>query len=226
VIELPMISIESLPNKLKQEHLTKSTQIWFTSENGVHEFMKSLWALNLDTRALFNHKILAIGPTTSKCLEQYGVRPDFIPERYTQEGIIETMQAQLSASDHILIPGAMVMRSLLTDWLEEICSYEKLAVYQTIRPEYSVDALSPILKVIDSLDYVTFASGSAVQHFHQFLQQYQVSLNKNVKFAAIGPVTSGTLNELVYPVHLSAEPHTLDSLLKCIMDDAFKPKEI
>ncbi len=220
VIELPMISIESLPHKLNSDHLTKSTQIWFTSENGVHEFMKSLWALNLDTRALFKHKILAIGPTTSKCLEQYGIRPDFIPDRYTQEGIIELMKTKLKASDHILIPGAAVMRSLLTDWLENICSHEKLAVYQTIRPAYSKDELTPIFKKIEALDYVTFASGSAVQHFHEFLQQYEVSLHSDVKFASIGPVTSGTLEKLGYTVHLSAEPHTLDSLLKCLVNDA------
>ncbi|GAU76886.1 uroporphyrinogen-III C-methyltransferase [Fusibacter sp. 3D3] len=220
VIELPMISIESLPTLLQQDHLMQSTQIWFTSENGVHEFMKSLWALHLDSRALFKHKILAIGPTTSKCLEQYGIRPDFVPVRYTQEGIIELMETQLSASDHVLIPGAQVMRSLLTDWLAKICSYEKLTVYQTIRPEYSADELSSILKKIETLDYVTFASGSAVQHFHEFLKQYEVSLSADVKFASIGPVTSSTLEELGYPVHLSANPHTLDTLLKVLMADA------
>ena len=224
VIELPMIDIEALPTSLTKNHLDQSTQIWFTSENGVHEFMKALNALGLDTRALAPHKILAIGPTTAQHLSQYGVKADFIPERYTQEGIIDLMSSKLTKSDHVLMPGALVMRSLLTDWLETVCAYEKLAVYQTVRPEYSEEKLAPVLKTIEKLDYITFASGSAVKHFHEFSSQYGLQMPSQAKFVSIGPVTSETLTTLDYPVHLSAEPHTLDAMLGMIIDDALNNK--
>lgn len=222
VEELPMIEINPLGISLDREKLQKGSQIWFTSENGVHQFMNSLFESGLDVRALGHLKVLAIGPTTSKILEGYGIRPDYMPSRFTQEGIIETMQPILTEDDHILIPCAKVTRPLLTDWLEAFCTYEKFAVYETVQASIQDEDLQTVKQKVSEADYITFASASAVDHFTQFVSNNNLTLSRKSKMAAIGPITEDALREHHHPVAISSSPHTLAAMMQAIIEDVQK----
>lgn len=217
VLELPMIQINPLSFGIEKDILNSITQIWFTSENAVSLFMNKLLSMDIDARSLANIKFLTIGPTTYNCLKQYGILADYMPSSYTQEGIIEKMEDILKDSDFILLPTAADTRPLLTDWLKTKCKFEELHVYETVPHQYSETSIDEIKASIDSLDYITFASASAVSSFNSFVVAHGLSINKRTKLAAIGPATAEMLTTLRYRADIVASVHTLDGLKDAII---------
>lgn len=220
VIEMPAIEVKPLHTEYlsqKIQEIKTYTQLWFTSENAVHPFFKVLEAQGKDARALSNLKILAIGTVTAKALMQYGIRADYIPTRFTQEGIVEYMVDQVEAHDRILLPAAEETRSHLEDTFKGICSFETIPIYKT-------HEISEAIPHLERFDYITFTSASAVRAFHKSttLNRASVDLLKKVKMVSIGPVTTAELESLGYHVDLTANVHTIEGMLLKIEEDGIR----
>jgi uroporphyrinogen III methyltransferase/synthase len=219
VIELPMIDFENINDAAlieAIENLHQYTQLWFTSENAIRRFMSALFESGRDTRSLGHLKVLAIGTQTAKWLMHYGIAPDYVPEVFTQEGIIDRMGAVLTPADYILMPTAEKTRTALSEWLNGICRHQSLPVYKTV-PAALSGALDDIRSLIESaVDIVTFTSGSTAENFDSFLKANALALRPDAKIASIGPITSQTLEALGYAIDIESAPHTLEALAKAI----------
>lgn len=66
--------------------------IIFTSVNSVDIFLHRIMAVQ-DARILGGIKIAVIGPETGRCLIKYGINADLTPERFTSEGILESLKS-------------------------------------------------------------------------------------------------------------------------------------
>ena len=221
VIELPMIEFEDLNDAELADSihsLSAYSHLWFTSENAIKRFMTALFDQGKDVRALSHLKILAIGSQTSKWLKTYGILPDFMPENFTQEGIIECMESILTENDNVLLPTAEKARPLLSDWLAQKCQHKTLHIYKTVPSESTLymDDLKSLLET--QIDIVTFTSGSTVENFDAFMKKHSLKLNPKARIASIGPITSETLKSMDYPIAIESNPHTLDALVNAICE--------
>ncbi len=212
---VPVLSSEALSNTFKTNHFT---HLWFTSENTVKYFMEGLLNIGLDARALSGIKILAIGNATASTLKTYGIFPDYIPETFTQEGIISCMSAVLHAEDHVLLPCGNLSRDILSKWAKAICQVTELTTYET-RPVSTEKSHAEALEALISGQEVLlpFTSSSSVQNFHNWLLDKDLKLSEKCKCFSIGPLTTKTLKSLGYDVYAEATTHTIDGLVYCML---------
>ena len=105
--------------------------------------------------------------------------------------------------------------------------------YETVVPEKSKARLREVFKNKQRRPHVvTFTSSSTVRNFAELLGWSKAGTSeagtskvgasranalKNVQFASIGPVTSGTLGELQLPVAIEAREFTMGGLIRAIV---------
>lgn len=221
VIESPSIEIHEVDQEplLKQFDQFKSfTHLWFTSASGVSVFFKALQENGMDSRALSHLKVLAIGTSTASSLKQYGIKADYIPEQFTQEGIIKLMKPLISKKDRILLPGAEDIRPLISDTFASICDFVHIPVYRTCPStamEITAEALSQV-------DYVTFTSGSSVKYFHEYLLSHDLKIECDKILVSIGPITTEFLKEMGYNDVVTSKMHSIDGMIETIISEENK----
>lgn len=219
--EIPTIKIEPIKDEKVFQTLNKIYQydwIVFTSENGVKLFFKYLWEGGKDLRILGKAKIAVIGKSTQRVLEDFGIRPDLVPEKdYTQEGLVSAFSKLNIREKIILIPRAKEARDVLPEKLREYgAKVEVLPIYETKICEESKEELKKVLE--EGIDIITFTSSSTVKNFFKLLEENQKPLLKNVLFASIGPITSATLREFGFEPHIEAKEYTIEGLIEAIKD--------
>ena len=234
VIEFPTIktvppkSFEKLDaaiHKISQKGPPPSTfqrgydWIIFTSANGVRFFLERLKALGKDIRVLHGIKLATVGPATSKKLEDMGLSPDYEPQEYRGEGLIEGFKSIDLEGARILIPRAEVAREILPDELS------RLGADVTVAPAYRTVPAEPpgeeIKKAImeQKVDVLTFTSGSTAKNFVKLLPDIDLkqALAKTL-VACIGPIAAKTVEALGFKVDIVPEEYTIPSLVKSIAE--------
>jgi uroporphyrinogen III methyltransferase/synthase len=69
------------------------------------------------------------------------------------------------------------------------------------------------------IDLATFASSSAVRNLIAMLSG-DVTLLRNVRIAAIGPITAQSLRDAGLEAHIMPEQHTVEALVQAVVEDA------
>jgi uroporphyrinogen III methyltransferase/synthase len=209
VVELPTIEIEPLEFELPP--LQPVDWIVFTSSNGVDAFFdRGLASAGLDSRALFGARVAAIGPGTARALEQRGVRPDLVPERFVAESLLEVFPA---GPGNVLLARAEVARDVLPAGLRaKGYDVEVLAVYRTVVAEPDPAALA--LVRAGKVDACTFTSSSTVENF---CDAVGVLAEPQPVIVSIGPVTSDTARQRGLRVDAEADPHTIDGVVEAVL---------
>ncbi|MFZ5969798.1 MAG: uroporphyrinogen-III C-methyltransferase [Bacillota bacterium] len=196
--------------------IEKYDWVVFTSVNGVHAFFDRMKKLDFDIRLLYKAKLCAIGPTTAKNLEDMGFTVEYVPEEFRAEGIVEGLKGKIRSGDKVLLPRADIARELLIDELIKMgAQVDNVHVYRTVVPEQDRERLTTLLKE-GNLDMITFTSSSTVRNFIQILGGENVELLKDIKLAAIGPITESTALELGLTITIQAEEYTIDGLVTAI----------
>ncbi len=194
----------------------------FTSINAIHHFFKRLQKKGKDCRALHGVSIAAIGRVTADILLEYGICADLIPESFTGEGLAAAMVREGVDGKKILIPRALQARKVLEETLAENGGNVIIApVYQNVPPVYEGTVLREEIKNGD-VDMVTFTSSSTVTNFVSMLNvsgnaELQALL-KDVKIAAIGPVTAKTVRKFGLSVDVQPEIYTIAAMVDSIVD--------
>jgi uroporphyrinogen III methyltransferase/synthase len=212
VVELPSIAIEPLDFVLPD--LTQYAWVVFTSVNGVaHFFDRGLVASGLDTRALGNARVAAIGPGTADALSAAGINPDLLPARFVAESLLEAFPAPVVGGERVLLPRAEIARDVLPAGLRER-GYEVdvLPVYRTVRAT-PADADVALVRGGD-VDAITFTSSSTVQNFRDLVPSFE---GEQPLVVSIGPVTSNTARGHGLRVDVEAETHTIDGLVAALL---------
>ena len=223
VIQCPTIEISPLPDyrELDAAIARLSDYGWciFTSVNGVRWFWNRLEAAGRDSRALGACRVAAIGPATADALRARGICPDFIPERYVAEGVIEGLLARGNVSGvRMLLPRAAKAREVLPDELRKAGAIvDVIAAYETVpaatRKEEVLTRMAE-----GTLDCVTFGSSSTVENFLSLIPAESLRAHPAVRLAAIGPVTAKTLTDHGLPCHIMPEEYTIPALVQALVN--------
>jgi len=225
-LEFPTISIappdswQILDDAL--ENLSSFQWILFTSINAIHSFFKRIEEKNLDSRALHGAGIAAVGATTAEVLADYGIKADLLPEKFTGDGLADSLLKIGVNGQKILLPRAMKAREVLTQRLEEGGGKVIVApVYKNVRPESKTEELKNLFEE-DRVDMVTFTSSSTVTNFLHMLgiddKEKLPSLLNKVSIASIGPITTKTATDAGLHVHVQPEVYTIPALIDSIVE--------
>lgn len=211
IIYLPTIEIVPIePNNALKEAIrgiVKYDYMIFTSVNGVSIFIKNLFETGKDIRALYNIKIIPVGEATAELLKSSGIIPDFFPERFISEGIIDILKSLNIKDKRFLLPRAEQARDVISEYIKNqggICDI--IPLYKTVLPT----SASPIT---EKPDVITFTSSSTVNNF---IELYGKDILGEIIVASIGPVTTDTLKKHKVDVHIEAERYDIKGLVDAI----------
>ncbi|MEG2247096.1 MAG: uroporphyrinogen-III synthase, partial [Peptostreptococcaceae bacterium] len=183
-IEIPTIKIEKVENNIQLENEIKDiknyTYLVLTSKNAVDIFFDKLKELHMDCRILANTKVCAIGLATAKAISQRGINPDIVPEKFVAEDLYEELKHTLKRKDRVLIPRAKNARNYLVDKLKEICYVTEVDTYETVIDKYYKDEILELIQD-ENIDYMTFASSSAVKNFIEIIGEGNKEKLKKIK---------------------------------------------
>jgi len=195
---------------------TRTESTWKSGPLGPRSSGKSSRALAPGARGL---RIAAIGPATSKAIEQRGVKVDVMPKEYVAESVVRSLKRKVIGK-RVLLVRAKVARDVIPRELRKAGAHvEVVEAYETVVPESSRRRLQAALKNPNRRpSVVTFTSSSTVKNFVELLGSRPNSrLLDGVQMASIGPVTSATLRELGLPVDISAREFTIPGLVTAIL---------
>ncbi len=218
-VEFPVIAIEPIsPNTRLDKALAAITDyswIIFTSANAVPVFFEALHRMGKDARHLAPVKIGCVGPATTQELARFGIRPDFMPGKYTTGDTGKEIPVEPGMK--VLLPRAQdVPEELERELKERGVAAEELPVYRTVTPSQDASGLKQMLQD-GKLDMVTFTSSSTVRGLVSVLGNDRGLLG-DLAVASIGPVTSATARELNLRVDIEARSHTIPGLVQAIKE--------
>lgn len=221
-IEIPTIKIDKIENNTELENEIKNisdyTYLVLTSKNAVEIFFNKLYEMNLDSRALANLKICAVGSATAKEIKNNGINPDIVPEKFVAEYLFEELKSVLKSTDKVLIPRAKNARDFLVNKISEICSVKEVHIYETVLNNIKKDE---ILKELNSLEekYITFTSSSTVTNFVDIIGMDNIDKLNKLKVISIGPITTETAKNIGINVYREANISTIEGMVDCIIND-------
>jgi uroporphyrinogen III methyltransferase/synthase len=221
-IELPTIQIVRPENTDSMDTALMSLRnydwVIFTSVHGIQFFMKRMGELKVAPETFKMVRVAAIGPATAAALELAVKKPDFIPQKYLSEKIVDGLGDV--KGKRILLPRADIASNKLPALLRERgAAVDEVVAYWTIIPrELTPERLKSVFA--EGVDLVTFTSPSTIRSLAAVMggEQLEQFLRK-VKVACIGPVTLEAAKELGIDVDIVAETHTIDALVKAIVDE-------
>ncbi len=196
--------------------------VLFTSVHGVHFFMDRLKKSGKDARDLAGVKIAAVGTATGESLANAGIRPDFIPEKFTAAAMAAELKNKFSIKEsRFLLPRTDIAPQELCRDLEKAgARVTEVTAYRTVK---ALDAkLKKTLRdclLRKKIDAVTFTSSSTVKNFFESLSKEMTAYlkKKKVRMISIGPVTTGTLKYYGFKPYREAKEHTVQGLVEAMI---------
>lgn len=216
---IPLADYSNVQDAIRQ--LSQYRMVIFTSVNGVKHFWNQLSALSLDARVFAGLLVAAIGPATAKALQDRGITPDFIPEKYVAESVAEGLRSLCKdelAGMRVLLPRAKVARDVLPDSLREAgADVTVLPVYETTP---STLGKEDVLKRMQNgeIHCITFGSSSTVENFLSLITPDTLKAFPQVRLACIGPVTAKTLEKAGLECHIQPEEYTIPALVQALVE--------
>jgi len=220
VIEIPFIEIRKpqsykpLDTALKK--INEYDWLILTSVNGVEALADRMKKLRFNPAAFHQVKVAAIGPATRKQIEALGLKVAVVPRRYIAESVVESLRGKVEGK-RVLLARAKVARDVIPRELRKMgAKVDVVEAYETVVPTSSRMNLRAVIRDTKrSPNLVCFTSSSTVRNFVQLLRGQEVP--QHTKFASIGPVTSRTLRELGFLVHIEATEYTIPGLIRAIV---------
>ncbi len=188
----------------------------FTSSNGVEIFWDTFrHSLEKDVRCLAGLKFAVIGKGTKEALENCGIHADFIPARYSSKDMAEEWVPTLKPEDRVLMLRAQEASGELNQALDQAgIPYTDAAIYHTASDDRKKEELN---RILSQVDYVTFASASAVKAFSSMLEEEQKECS--AKIVCIGPVTEKAALKERLKVYRSAVEYTAEGIRDVLLYD-------
>lgn len=190
----------------------------FTSANGVTRFFEHFFKAFDDLRCLGGIRLAAVGPGTAARLRELHLHVDLTPDEYLGRAIARALAAEGSLDNlRILLLRAEVASPELPRLLEEAGAIvDDVACYCTVAETEDRTGAAARLRE-EGAEWLTFASGSAVTHFHErFDLRALRGRFPRLRIASIGPETTGVLTELEVKPDAEARPHTVAGLVDAI----------
>ncbi|MDO9556396.1 MAG: uroporphyrinogen-III C-methyltransferase [Coriobacteriia bacterium] len=222
VLEFPTIEIVEPESFEPVDSAIRNLDVYhwliLTSVNGVERFFDRLEYADKDGRALHGLRIAAIGPATAAACMDRGIRPDFVPEEYRAEGVLEGLCERGAGKDtRILLARALEAREVLPEKLAERGALvDVVPVYRTVRGAGDPTVAERI--AAGGVDIVTFTSSSTVRNFIDLTDGIDLAdALGDTLVASIGPITTDTARELGLTVGVEAEEYTIPGLIEAVL---------
>jgi uroporphyrinogen III methyltransferase/synthase len=191
----------------------------FTSVNGVTAFFDIFFRRFQDMRDIGGVRIAAVGPATAAKLRELHLQVDLTPDEFTAKKIAAAFEKFETIENlKMCLLRAEVANPDLPKALEELGAIvDDIAIYRTVA-ETEDPAGAGAMLVESGADWVTFTSGSTVEHFHaRFDLPKLLKKFPQMKLASIGPETSKAIRVLGLEPALEAKEHTTDGLLAALL---------
>ncbi|MBN1182634.1 MAG: uroporphyrinogen-III C-methyltransferase [Bacteroidales bacterium] len=190
--------------------------IIFTSQNGVKVFFDAMEKLKKDARVFSSTQIACIGPQTEATLNQFAIKADFVPTVFTSEQFGKQLIGFTNLKDKkVLLLRSEIASNELVEILKQAdAQVEDISTYTAVMQKNETAYLEEKLHNRE-IDWITFASPSAVQGFYDNINSEIINSSK-IKIASVGPVTSKELERKGVKVNVTASEHTLKGLLDAI----------
>jgi uroporphyrinogen III methyltransferase/synthase len=190
VLHAPLIQIQKLELKGDLPNLKEYDAVVFSSKNGARYFFETFQKIPSTL------KIAAVGASTASEIKTHGVQVDLVPKQSegSEELFSEMKRAWKLKRMRILLPRAREGREFLMKGLErEGASVTSLPLYETVPDSEGVQKCLKLLH--DGVDWITFASGSAVFALFEGSQVNPEIEEHRTKIAVIGPTTAEALQK-------------------------------
>ncbi|MFO1511339.1 MAG: uroporphyrinogen-III C-methyltransferase [Verrucomicrobiota bacterium] len=223
VLEIPCIKTSAPANvqSLTEALLELNAYDWlvFTSANGVTSFFEYFFRAFKDTRDIGGARIAAVGPATAAKLRELHLQVDLMPEEAIGAKIAKEFSKFESIENlKICLLRAEVANPDLPQALEELGAIvDDIPVYRTVaEPDELADVSAKLLAT--GADWITFTSGSTVEHFHKrFDLPALLKKFPQIKLASIGPETTKAIETLALKPLVEAKQHTMDGLVAALL---------
>ena len=223
VLEIPVIRIQPPTERLALADalLELNSYDWliFTSPNGVAAFFEYFFKAFDDMRDIGGVRIAAVGPATAAKLRELHLQVDLTPDEFTGKKIAAAFAKFQSIENlKMCLLRAEVANPDLPKALEELGAIvDDIAIYKTVaETEDPAGAGAAMLE--SGADWITFTSGSTVEHFHaRFDLPKLLKKFPQMKLASIGPETSKAIRALGLEPALEAKAHTTEGLLAALL---------
>jgi uroporphyrinogen III methyltransferase / synthase len=232
VLEIPTIRIAppTQHGLIAEALLELNSYDWlvFTSPNGVTAFFEIFFKAFQDMRDIGGVRIAAVGPATAAKLRELHLQVDLMPEEalgikvaaaFKKFETIENLKICLLRAEKANpdLPQALEALGAIVD---------DIPVYQTVaETEDTTGSSAKLLE--DGADWITFTSGSTVEHFHErFNLPSLLKRFPRTKLASIGPETSKAIQALGLEANVEARQHTIEGLVGALLKAAKKSQEM
>ncbi len=228
VIALPTIEIVPMDSKVVEQIIKLLSSrnhdiIAFLSANAVDVLIDLACEICLveEVVSLLNSRtIIAIGPRTKMELDKHNIRVDIVPEKYSTQGLIETLASNISfvRGKRIMIPRSgeaddSFRRSLMDLGIIDIDEVTLYNIRTPKKPNNEIWGEFVSLLAVRMLDCLIFTSPSSVKAlFWTLKNSYKLpdiekELNHIKTIIAIGPRTGQELRRIGIRASI-AEIHT------------------
>ncbi len=210
----PLTASESFRQAV--ERIGETDWVIFTSANGVSLFADYMQTVDKDDAVFGKARVAAIGSGTAARLREAGFRVDFVPRAFTSRALGRGLAEvdDLSGKSVLLLRSNLGSAELTRLLVSEGASVDDVAIYLVAPLAGDSDGLAERIRA-DEVDWVTFASPSAVKGFLNRIDAGVVR-SSSARIASIGPVTSATIREYGLSIDVEASPHTMRDLLGAI----------
>ncbi len=196
----------------------------FTSINGVSFCVSRLKDLNIDPQIFFSKiKIACVGQSTSSTLSRHGISAELIPDHFQSEGLIDSLNKyDLKNKLCWLVQAESPRKKLSLALKNKGAKIISTPVYRNVKTGKDNSFL---LEVLDQakVDWIIFASPSAVKNFHQVLPEgFWEELVVKPKIACIGETTESSVKSLGWSVKLRPLIQDFDHLVKAFCEQQQK----
>ncbi len=212
---------------LKRIFNTQIDYLIFKSANAVSFFIFCLHSLQQKgdfLKKLNNANIIAIGPKTSAALKNNGIEASFIPNKYSSEGIIESLKEKNLMGKIVVIPCPKQIRNILAEKLRDFgAKVITIPVYEITLPKDYFKVLTLIRDIINgNVNIITFTSSYSVLNLVKVARKHELdielrkALNKCM-IAVIGPITQKTLENFGVKSNIIPIEYTIEALINSLI---------
>lgn len=189
------------------ESITSYDWVVLTSPNGADIFIKRLREYRIDLRSLYKVKLAAIGSGTAKKLENAGLIPDLVPDRFNSVELGEALAQNVQKGSRLLILRSSEGSAELLKPLEA-----KGIAFDDVHTYEPVCGGGELIEA----DYAIFASAGGVRSFFKG----GGSLSEHTRSVAIGDVTARELEAFGVASPLVPDESTTEGIIELIKHHA------
>lgn len=222
VLEVPVIK-SAAPSRLedlKDALLGLGAYDWlvFTSPNGVTAFFGYFFKAFDDLRDIGGVRIAAVGPATAAKLKELHLKVDVMPEEYVAAKITQalTRYERLDNLKICLLRAEVANPDLPRTLEEKGAIVDDIACYRTVPETEDPTGAGAVLRA-SGADWITFTSGSTVEHFHaRFDLPALMRQFPQLHLASLGPETTKAIRALGAEPAVEPKQHTVEDLVAAI----------